>query len=416
VNRTPATTGAALALLCALGTPAGAQDGPFFVGIGSLGGDRFISTTTDISADGSTVTGESYLDAYYPTEAIIWRRDTGIVSITPGRHADAGGGGVSGTGTVVTGGFIGNQTRWAFRWTPQTGAVSLGDFDGGEFRSGANGVSARGDVVVGYGSYEGGGEAFRWTATTGMQGLGDMLDGQAASTGKAISADGRVIVGNVRLSDARVVPFRWTAEDGMENLGLLEDGTYTTVATDVSADGSVVVGYGTLDGQSRGYRWTADEGKVPLEKIHPDQRFSRAYATSWDGTIILGELSVRGVGSGFFYWTEEDGMRWLDDVFAEHDVPVPDGWHLDAVRAISADGRTLVGYGRSPDETTQGWVAHLGPACRADFDKDGAVTPADALAYLAAWQQRSIFADFNYDGYINTHDLIAFINTWAAGC
>jgi probable HAF family extracellular repeat protein len=411
VNRTPATTGAALALLCALGTPAGAQDGPFFYRIGSLGGDNFSSNGAGVSADGSTLTGESYLDAHYPTEAIIWTRETGVVSITPGRHADAGWGGINGTGTVVTGGFIGNQTHWAFRWTAETGAVSLGDLDGGEFRSVATGVSARGDIVVGAGaSADTNWEAFRWTAETGMVGLGDLPGGRVASAAEAVSADGRVIVGGGSVEGGGVA-FRWTAETGMVSLGDLPGGSLSATATDVSADGSVVIGNGSMDDGRRAFRWTAEDGMVPLEKIHPDQRFSRAYATSWDGSIILGELSVSGVGSGFFYWTEEDGMRWLDDVFAEHGVPVPDGWVAYSVRALSADGRTIVGTG-----TGGGFIAHLGPACRADFDKDGAVTPADALAYLAAWQQRSIFADFNYDGYINTHDLIAFINAWAAGC
>lgn len=43
---------------------------------------------------------------------------------------------------------------------------------------------------------------------------------------------------------------------------------------------------------------------------------------------------------------------------------VPEGWLLQAVTGISADGAVLVGYGRSPNAPVEeAWVATLGPDC-----------------------------------------------------
>ncbi|MDQ7012616.1 MAG: GC-type dockerin domain-anchored protein [Planctomycetota bacterium] len=402
-------------LLCAGAARLSAQ--PFFAGIGSLDGGTLGSIAEGVSADGAVVSGDSRLNAFYPNEGVIWTRDQGLRSIVPGRYSDCEGGGINGTGTVVTGGIVGNGTRYVYRWTPETGAVDLGDLDGGKFRSGATGVSARGDVVVGYGASDNGDwEAFRWTEETGMVGLGDLPGGNFGSSATAISADGFVVVGSSS-NEFGNVAFRWTEETGMVSIGELAGGRVSGWASGVSADGAVVVGSSWAEDGLRGFRWTSEAGMVALEKIHPDQYQQRVYATSWDGNVMIGDAYVNGVGgAGLMYWTLQDGPRWLLDVFDEHGVVVPDEWSLDGVLGLSADGRTIVGYGRISGLGTQGWVAYLGPTCRADYDDDGTVTTADVSAYLLAWQQRSIFADWNYDGYINTIDIIGFLNEWAAGC
>jgi hypothetical protein len=38
------------------------------------------------------------------------------------------------------------------------------------------------------------------------------------------------------------------------------------------------------------------------------------------------------------------------------------GWTLEVAQAVSADGRTIVGYGPNPSGNYEGWVAHLGDA------------------------------------------------------
>jgi uncharacterized membrane protein len=91
----------------------------------------------------------------------------------------------------------------AYRWTGDTGMVSLGDVSGGTHGSAANAVSADGSVVVGYGNSPIGREAMIWTATSGMQSLRDFLMAQGVTSvtnwqlidANDVSADGLRIVG-----------------------------------------------------------------------------------------------------------------------------------------------------------------------------------------------------------------------------
>jgi hypothetical protein len=53
-------------------------------------------------------------------------------------------------------------------------------------------------------------------------------------------------------------------------------------------------------------------------------------------------------------------MRKLADVLSPKVGSAIDGWILGAATAISADGLTIVGYGRNPSGNEEAWVAHLG--------------------------------------------------------
>jgi probable HAF family extracellular repeat protein len=96
----------------------------------------------------------------------------------------------------------------------------------------------------------------------------------------------------------------------MVGLGDLAEGGYESVAFDVSADGSVVVGYGTSGSGHRAFLWTADLGMVDLRQF---------------------------LNSG--------GAAGLT------------GWMLNEARAISSDGRTVVGWGTNPQGQTEAWIA-----------------------------------------------------------
>lgn len=208
--------------------------------------------------------------------------------------------------------------------------------------------------------------------------------------------------------------FRWTPQSGMIGLGDLPGGNHASSARAVAADGAVVVGHGFDESGQRAFRWTQTDGMTPLPKLS-GQYVQRAFGCSWAGDVIVGEAGA-GSRAEAFYWTADDGTRWLAEVLDEHGVVVPEGWNLDRATAVSADGRTIVGYGVNPRGFTEGWVAYLGPTCRADYDENGATDQDDFTSYLAAWLNRSIFADWNYDGQINTLDFIAFLHEWARGC
>jgi uncharacterized membrane protein len=89
--------------------------------------------------------------------------------------------------------IIGSSNGQAFRWTQETGMVSLGS------NSSASGVSADGSIIVGTSANQ----AFRWTQKTGIVSLKETLIGEGLdvsgwtlSSANAISADGFTIVGN----------------------------------------------------------------------------------------------------------------------------------------------------------------------------------------------------------------------------
>ena len=395
---------------------------PSFTGIGTLDGVGS-SLVEYVSSDGAVVVGKSNVTAWYPYEVVSWSRKDGMVSLTPGVYSSDPGGS-NGTGSVLAGNYIHAQQRTteAFWWTPDRGAVAMGDLPGGDFFSAVRGVSARGDILVGYSSSErsteGHVEGFIWTEETGMVDLGDLPDYAIDSGARCVSVDGRVIAGGM-VFDQGNEAIRWTEEDGMVRLGDFPGGNHSSGSVAISADGSVIVGNGfDADGQ-RAFRWTEETGMVALPKVHPNQFVQRAYGASWDGNVIVGEAAASGGGgAGPFYWTAKDGIRWLADVFDEHGVIVPDGWVELVPRAVSADGRTIVGYGVNPQGNTEGFVAYLGPTCRADFDDNGTVDAEDVAAYISAWLESNIFADWNYDGFINTKDFLTFLNEWNAkpGC
>ena len=393
---------------------AGAQDTPFFTGIGDLPGGVVYSMAWDASADARVVIGDSARGGFGSHEAMHWTLAEGMSPLGSGTSNALG---VNGRGTVITGAYvIPNSSTEAFVWTPATGMIGMGDLPGGKFQSSATGVTADGRVIVGWSDSSNGWEAYRWTVETGMVGLGDLDGGIFRSGATNISADGLVIVGS-SISHNGTEAFRWTAETGMVGLGDLDGSSFDSVATAVSADGSVVVGSSMAYGGRMSFRWTDETGMVGLGRYHPDELGNRAYGVSWDGNVIVGEVGILDDnGNGAFIWTPETGMRRVTDVLAERGVTIPPGWYLLVAYGVSADGRTIVGAGINPAGNSEGWVAYLGPACRADFNKDGAVTSQDFFDYLNAWAERSIFADWDYDGVVNTIDFLAFLNDYARGC
>lgn len=257
---------------------------------------------------------------------------------------------VSADGSVV----VGWSNERAFRWTASEGMRSLGTLRGGS--SVALGVSADGSVVVGWSD----GRAYRWTPSAGMQSLGTLAGIGGSSTAWGVSADGSVVVGE---SNGRA--FRWTESGGMQDLGAWLG---SSVARAVSADGSVIVGWSG----DRGFRLT------PSELHFPFGLGSRAYAVSADGSVVVGgpqafrwtrtggmQYLAPGVGAASeafgvsadgsvvvgwindsrylaFRWTLTDGLELLNQKYAHL---LSDGSVLGIARAVSADGRYIVGAG-----------------------------------------------------------------------
>ena len=288
------------------------------------------SWATAVSADGSVVVGYSrMMDPYYG--GFRWTSEdgrTGIIAEGDNTFPND----VSDDGSVVVGeGVIGRgYGSEAFRWTSDSGAVSLGFLPGGEYPttsefpiSTAFGVSGNGSVVVGRSTSASGIGAFRWTSSGGMVGLGDLPGGDFGGTAYDVSTDGSVIVGS-STSASGIEAFRWTSEDGMIGLGDLPGGDFYSLATGVSSDGMVVVGYSKSDSGWEAFLWTGEGGMIGLGDLPGGGFESRARGVSADGSVIVGSSDS---DSGFeaFRWTREGGMQTIASILSTAGVDLT-GW------------------------------------------------------------------------------------------
>ncbi len=338
---------------CSGSLPCPSNAEPMFTGLGFLPGsdERSQSWAWSVSADGSTVVGWNQLTETSGYEAFRWTWSEGMRGLgkLPSEDPWSAAYGTSANGEVVVGMSRGASGYFqAYRWTAVDGMVVIGNFSG-------DACSADGSVVVG--TYfdgelgESGGEVYRWTASEGQVGLG-AVDGGRYSEGFDVSADGSVVVGGAN-SPSGHEGFRWTADEGMVGLGAL-DHVHLSQAFGVSADGSVVVGQVSNEELIReAFRWTAEDGMVGLGALPGGDR-STARAVSADGSIVVGGSR----GGGAFIWDAAHGMRPLTQVLTDLGLDMSD-WYLFRATGVSADGRTIVGYGAGSDGRLQGWIAYL---------------------------------------------------------
>lgn len=349
---------ATILLLCGLAlTPATAGATAMFAGLGLETGGTY-SRATGVSADGSTVVGIADGSTTSASgDAFRWTAGTGMVRICclagpVNSAADA----ASSDGSTV----VGDSGLQAFRWTAAEGMVGLGFLPNMD-ASFATAVSPDGSTIAG-GSYQQFAdptqpttyqEAFRWTAAAGMVGLG-VLPGANMSQATGVSADGSMVVGQSG-DPTGVQAFLWTTTDGMTGLGFLPGGT-NSVANAISADGSTIVGWGNEPGASEAFRWTAAGGMVGLGFL-PGWSASFAQAVSADGSTIVG-YDGSYANSEPFIWDAVHGMRSLRQVLIGQGADLT-GWTLGLATGVSADGRTIVGYGTNPNGQQEAWIAVL---------------------------------------------------------
>ena len=223
--------------------------------------------------------------------------------------------GVSADGTTVIGESIGygSSTANAFLWAEGSGMVSLREPG---LASKAYGTSPDGLVVVGNANVGGSsaGEAFRWTSANGIIGLGRLPGAQDdPSVARAVSADGWTIVGESTSSNAGGSnfreAFRWTPDDAMVGLGDLPGGEFHSLAKAISGDGSVIIGSGTTTSGAEAFIWTDAAGMRPLQDVLVDDlgldlggftRLLDATGISADGLTIVGTgINVDGNTEAF---------------------------------------------------------------------------------------------------------------------
>ena len=318
---------------------------PFFMGLGDLPEGNTRSVVYGLSADGSTVVGDSNVaDGQH---AYIWTMATGMQDLGPGiaLAASADGSVVAGEGLLDVGIYDG------FRWTEASGKQAIGMPDSVGY---GMGVSSDGSVIVGADAQG----ATRWTQATGTVPLDSPFPGHL-SAASDVSDDGVVVVGQQTTPPLnREQAFRWTQSTGMTLLGTLF-GAGGSVATATNADGSVVVGF-TGWGFFEAWRWTPSGGMVGLGDLPGGEYSSTAWDVSPDGSLVVGFSSTNN-GFEAFVWDAANGMRNLKSLFLNEGLDLT-GWTLTQAKAVSADGRTFAGDGINPQGNEEAWIASLGSA------------------------------------------------------
>jgi len=313
--------------------------------------------------------------------------------------------GLSPNGQYVVGWRDLNDTRVAFRWDEITGITLLGDLSGGRVWSEAQAVSNTG-LVVGDAEVNdiGGTNPFRWDAVSGMVSLGTLGGSETQGFAHDVSADGTVVVGMSKDPQNRQIAFRWTQSGGMVPLGIFGS-SQSSEADGISGDGNVIVGSGSS--ATEGWYWTAANGFKGVGLFSPGTA-SIPRAASTNGNVIVGEASTPGVsnrlafvsdGAGTFtslgdipnattasvaydvsgdgglivgrsdtdiavIWERVNGSYHIYDLkqfLQDRYGLVLDGWELQQASSISADGRTIAGYGVSPNGGgIRAWRVSLG--------------------------------------------------------
>lgn len=142
----------------------------------------------------------------------------------------------------------------------------------------------------------------------------------------------------------------------MVGLGDLPGGNFSSYARDISADGSVIVGTGDSATGFEAFRWTSGGGMVGLGNLYYTTR-GHANAVSGDGSVVGGTTENNFVQEAFI-WTPTTGMQAVKQILIYNGLgaQVAD-WDLQNVTSISADGKTVAGYGVNPSGLTEAWSA-----------------------------------------------------------
>jgi uncharacterized membrane protein len=308
---------------------------PVILDLGRLSGGANNSYATAISADGKWVVG-SASHGNYSMVAFRWTLETGMVSLDQSFFArpDASADAVNCDGSVIVGSRDSerNSLARAFRWTREGGMVMLGVLPGSD-RSAANAVSADGRVVVGNS-----GGAFRWTEQAGMV----ALPGRTMFGARAVSADGRMVFGDEMSADG-IHLVRWDV-DGHITRYPNPDGVSASFVTAVTPDGSIAVGEqhmkgaGPYDGAVRAVAWFSPTRIVQLGFFHGGN-YSKATAVNSDGTVIVGVAN----SSTVFRWTPSRGMEALTDWIEKAGGDSPPPSYPISASGVSGDGLRVVG-------------------------------------------------------------------------
>jgi uncharacterized membrane protein len=180
--------------------------------------------------------------------------------------------------------------------------------------------------------------------------------GYIGGAAEGVSADGSMVVGKVQWYSQTLAA---TWNNGAFSLLSGLSSSHDSVARGVSHDGTVIVGDSGFSGGTEAVFWR--NGLIHrLGDLEGGGFYSVALASSLDGSVIGGRGET-DLGHEAFLWTEGMGVRNLRQMLIDGGVQNLDGWRLEQVEGISANGNILVGWGYNPRGASEGWLVNLSP-------------------------------------------------------
>jgi probable HAF family extracellular repeat protein len=362
-----------------------------FQGVGTLpGGVR--SWAMGLSGDGRVVSGASFDATAVPT-AFRWTPGSGLIPL--GNLPDMHGGvaiAASRDGSVIVGINVFFGQRIAVLWTPGAGVEAVTGSGATPRALTAAAVSADGTVIAGSAAVpDTFPQLYRWTNAGGAVSLGVLSGSNDARWG--ISADGKVIAGTASDPDGFDFAFRWTADSGVIPLPSLPD-AFETQGSGISANGLVIVGSNHFDDNSRrATLWR--RGTVVSLGTLPGHFTSVALKTSRTGSVVVGSSSPGCLGcpdASAAIWYEGRGLVDLRDLLVTGGLSKPlEGWTLVEANAVSDDGLVVSGIGINPDGREEGYVATvclIPISAIPTLSEWGVIGMGALLASLALWAMR----------------------------
>jgi T5SS/PEP-CTERM-associated repeat protein len=326
------------------------------------------SFLSDMSANGKYIVGhfgERLRDGY--VRPFLWHADTDSFTYFDDNsvHLIA----VSNNG-MVAGGAGGPS---AFRWTPESGFLDLGDLG-----LGAVDISNDGSVIVGVGiNEEGWGYLFRWSESGGIEDMGFMTEIRHGHQTQAVSGNGVVVIGWAMVEVDSELGGTYTTTEGFKwdgaytRLGFLASnlGHLFSKAWGVSFDGSTIVGESIGDCiddgsvcRSKAVVWKNGGPPMPLPMLDGYET-STALAVTGDGSLVIGTMGFHTTGSEAVIWESDGTVRFIRDII-ENDYGIDlSEWYPTTFIAthISDDGKVIMGRGLKLSGEWQGWIMNLEP-------------------------------------------------------
>jgi len=284
---------------------------------------------------------------------------------------------VSGDGSVIVGlsPTVSSGPR-PFYWTETTGIQPLQTtIDSTEYGANVVSVSEDGSNVVGY-LYTGsnGNQDYLKPAYWSNGQLQVLLPPDYPTTfyyprtgaeARAVSPDGSTVL--ISLENLPVSKnYLWSQANGFTEL-ISENNGNRVVLSEMSGNQQYFAGIQMIGGEydqiNQGLIWSEDSGLVLFDMLEGRESCA-PMDMSFDGSVVVGmawDLMQWLPSSRAFIWTSQDGIQLLSDVLANnYGLMDPlSGWTLTSATGISADGRTICGYGINPDGNQEGWVVTI---------------------------------------------------------